>query len=71
MQNSSKLGSGPEVNYSRIHGNLSCLFFMQQVDLDDYTRHDHLLAYKKIVWEFYALLEMTMGDQPAHTVVRG
>lgn len=44
---------------------------MQEVSLEDYTRHEHLLAYNKIVREFYAYLEQTIGDQPAHTIVGG
>lgn len=44
---------------------------MRQVGLEDYIRHEHLPAYNEIVQEFYAHLELTMGDQPVHTIVRG
>lgn len=51
-----------EVNYSKFYENFYICDFMQQVDLENYTRHDHLLAYNEILREFYAHLEPVMGN---------
>lgn len=53
-----------EVNYAKIHENLSFRFFMHEVGgSEDYIRHEHLLAYNEIIQEFYAHLEPPMENE--------
>lgn len=41
---------------------LSFRFFMQEVDWEDYRRHEYLLAYNEIILEFDAHLGATNGE---------
>lgn len=46
-----------EVNYAKIYDNLSFKYFIQEMGLEDYTRHEYLPPYNINIREFYTHLE--------------
>lgn len=43
---------------------------MQEVGLEEYTLHEHLPTYSKIVQKFHMNLEPAVATQPVYTIVK-